>query len=74
MLSPEVVNEIFGRVKNEIAYNQTSISRFVNIEENPYKSLSENKDNEGILIRTDEFYSKGLYQKCKYGRLSELAC
>ena len=61
MLTPDVINEIFGRVKKEIAYNQTAISRFVNTEENPYKSLDDVADNEEILIKPDEFYSKGLY-------------
>lgn len=65
MLSPDVVNEIFGRVKKEIAYNQTAISRYVNDEENPYKSLDEIIENENILIKPDEFYSKGLYQSAK---------
>ena len=62
MLTPEVIKEVFGKVKHEIAYNQTAISRFVNENENPYKSLGEVKDNENILIRPDEFYAKGLYQ------------
>ena len=65
MLTPDVINEIFGRVKKEIAYNQTAISRFVNTEENPYKSLDDVADNEEILIKPDEFYSKGLYQSAK---------
>jgi len=65
MLTPDVINEIFGRVKKEIAYNQTAINRFVNTEENPYKSLGEVTENEEILIKPDEFYSKGLYQAAK---------
>ncbi len=65
MLTPDVINEIFGRVKKEIAYNQTAISRFVNNEENPYTALNDIADNEDILIKPDEFYSKGLYQSAK---------
>ena len=62
MLTPDVINELFGRVKKEIAYNQSAISKFVNDNENPYKSLNDIADNEDILIKPDEFYSKGLYQ------------
>ncbi|MBR3655277.1 MAG: zeta toxin family protein [Candidatus Gastranaerophilales bacterium] len=62
MLTPEVVKELFGKVQKEISYNQAAISRYVNKEENPYKSLNELADNEEIEIRPDEFYSKGLYQ------------
>lgn len=62
MLTPDVVKELFGKVQKEISYNQAAISRYVNKEENPYKSLNELADNEQIEIRPDEFYSKGLYQ------------
>lgn len=70
MLTPDVINEIFGKVKKEISYNQTAISRFVNENENPYKSLDDISENEDILIKPDEFYSKGLYQSAKAEDLS----
>ena len=65
VLSEEALNEVFGRVNREIAYNQAAISRQINNEENPYTSLNEISDNEENLIKPDEFYTKGLYQSAR---------
>lgn len=65
VLSEEALNEVFGRVNREIAYNQATISRQINNEENPYTSLNEISDNEENLIKPDEFYTKGLYQSAR---------
>lgn len=65
VLSEEALKEVFGRLDNEITYNQIAISRKVNSEENPYKSLEEVAENEEILIKPDEFYTKGLYQAAR---------
>lgn len=65
VLSEEALNEVFGRVNREIAYNQAAISRQINNEENPYTSLNEISNNEESLIKPDEFYTKGLYQSAR---------
>lgn len=65
VLSEEALNEVFGRVNREIAYNQAAISKQINNEENPYTSLNEISNKEESLIKPDEFYTKGLYQSAR---------
>ena len=69
VLSPDVASQIYGKVKQEITYNQAAIGRKISTDRNIYTALETEEQSEETLISPEEFYRKGLYQSAKADEL-----
>ena len=70
VLQKDIINDIWGKAKKEISYNQAAIGNKISTDRNIYAALEEINESEEGIITPEEFYRKGLYQSANLEDLS----